>query len=65
MPLDILYYKKVDKSLKDNGNINKLINTYWLKELNMEISKNDLELYDYRNEVEKTFKNLIRKNFGV
>ena len=61
---DILYYKKVDKSLKDNGNINKLINTYWLKELNMEISKNDLELYDYRNEVEKTFKNLIRKNFS-
>lgn len=55
---DILYYKKINKSL-EGGDINLVIKKYWLKDINLNISKRDIDLYDYSKEIENSFKSLI------
>ena len=56
---DILYYKKINKSLEGDGNIKLVIKKYWLKDINLNISKRDIDLYDYSKEIENSFKSLI------
>ena len=55
---DILYYKKINKSL-EGDDINLVIKKYWLKDINLNISKRDIYLYDYSKEIENSFKSLI------
>lgn len=55
---DILYYKKINKSL-EGDDINLVIKKYWLKGINLNISKRDIYLYDYSKEIENSFKFLI------